>query len=162
MRLIDADALMEDIKSNAYIIRDVFNSTDEGMSINGIQYAIDNAPTAVPPVTPTVKVQQADTLIIAAALQNFTQDSEKNISDRERAEELREQVLAYGASMCKPPTERTGAWIKSYFNEYCGTDENHNPVFRKTPCVKCDQCGEKRKNEENFCPNCGADMRGEK
>ena len=54
MRLIDADALMQDIKSNAYIIRDVFNSTDEGMSINGIQYAINNAPTIVPTVTPKV------------------------------------------------------------------------------------------------------------
>ena len=53
MRLIDADALMQDIKSNAYIIRDVFNSTDEGMSINGIRYAIDNTPTAITSVTPT-------------------------------------------------------------------------------------------------------------
>lgn len=58
-------------------------------------------------------------------------------------------------------TERSkGEWIKSYFNECCGTDENHNPVFRKTPCVKCDQCGEKRRNEEKFCPNCGANMKG--
>lgn len=65
---------------------------------------------SLPPVTPTVKVQQEDTLIIAAALWYFAQDSERNIPDRERAEELREQVLAYGAFMCKPvtPTGRTG------------------------------------------------------
>lgn len=26
---------------------------------------------------------------------------------------------------------------------------------------KCDQCGKLSDFEENFCPNCGADMRGE-
>ena len=51
-----------------------------------------------------------------------------------------------------------GEWIKSYLNECCGTDEEHQPVFRKVPCVKCDQCGEKRRQEEKFCPNCGARM----
>lgn len=52
-------------------------------------------------IDPT-KVRQADTLIIAAALRDFAQDNERNISDRERAGELRGQVLAYGASMCQP------------------------------------------------------------
>ena len=58
------------------------------------------------------------------------------------------------------PTEDKpqGEWIKSYLNECCGTDEEHQPVFRKVPCVKCDQCGEKRRQEEKFCPNCGARM----
>ena len=52
----------------------------------------------------------------------------------------------------------TGKWIKSYLTERCGTDENHDAVFRKVPCVRCDQCGEKRRHEEKFCPNCGAEM----
>jgi hypothetical protein len=30
-----------------------------------------------------------------------------------------------------------------------------------TDCVKCDKCGEVFDVEKNFCPNCGADMRGE-
>ena len=30
-----------------------------------------------------------------------------------------------------------------------------------TDCVKCDKCGEVFDVETNFCPNCGADMRGE-
>lgn len=59
-----------------------------------------------PPVTPINNIQKADTLIIAAALRDFAQDSERNISDRERAGELREQVLAYGASMCQPVTPK--------------------------------------------------------
>lgn len=33
------------------------------------------------------------------------------------------------------------------------------------PWFRCSECGAERENEifmENFCPNCGADMRGEK
>ena len=56
---------------------------------------------------------------------------------------------------------RHGRWEKSYLEEYCGTDENHKAVFRNIPCVKCDKCGEKRRSEEKFCPNCGAKMDGE-
>ena len=61
-----------------------------------------------------------------------------------------------------PSADRpTGKWVKSYLTERCGTDEDHCPVYREVPCVKCDQCGEKRRQEEKYCPNCGTDMRGE-
>lgn len=70
--------------------------------------------------------------------------------------------LSYEVGYTHGQSERPkGKWIESYLNEWCGTDENHNSVFRKIPCVKCDQCGEKRRGKEKFCPNCGADMRGE-
>lgn len=45
MRLIDADALMEVIRSNDYILSDRYNSRDFGMFTVGIQQAVDQAPT---------------------------------------------------------------------------------------------------------------------
>lgn len=116
----------------------------------------------LPPVTPTNNIQQADTLIIAAALRDFAQDSERNISDGERAEELRERVLAYGASMCyDTPTEDRevstididrpqGEWIPKEF-----------PYAWYYP--KCSICGFENEGElNNYCPNCGARMVGDK
>lgn len=64
--------------------------------------AIDN----LPPVTLIAKTQQADTLIIADALRSFSLDCGRHVSDRERAGELRGQVLAYGASMCQPKRKK--------------------------------------------------------
>ena len=115
---------------------------------------ISKAIKALSPVTPTVKVQQADTLIIASALWYFAQDSERNIPDRERAEELRKQVLAYGASMCKPvtPTEKTGEWEHIVSWTYKG---------------KCTNCGfvhvfiDGHDTQYKYCPNCGAKMGGD-
>ena len=50
MRLIDADALKEVISGNSYILRDSINSMNLGMFWDGIEQAIDEAPTidAVP------------------------------------------------------------------------------------------------------------------
>lgn len=56
------------------------------------------------------QLKQTDTLLIADALRYLMQDTNRHLADRTRADALREQMLAYGASMCKPPTERTG-WI---------------------------------------------------
>ena len=43
------------------------------------------------------------------------------------------------------PTERTGHWTNRY-----------NEVFK----YYCDKCGTGSDLRTNFCPNCGADMRG--
>lgn len=50
MRLIDADALKETVRTHDYILKDCFNSIDKGMFTLGIMYAIDEQPTidAVP------------------------------------------------------------------------------------------------------------------
>ena len=52
MRLIDADALKEVISGNSYMLRDSINSMNFGMFWDGIEQAIDEAPTidAVPVV----------------------------------------------------------------------------------------------------------------
>lgn len=52
MRLIDADELKKIIAGNSYILRDSINSMNFGMFLDGIEQAIDEAPTidAVPVV----------------------------------------------------------------------------------------------------------------
>ena len=65
---------------------------------------------------PTLK--QTDTLIIADALRYLVQDTERHESDRTRAEELRKQILQYGASMChsadRPQGEPEPAPVVAY------------------------------------------------
>lgn len=45
MRLIDADALKENISGNSYILSDSINSMNFGMFLDGIEQAIDESPT---------------------------------------------------------------------------------------------------------------------
>lgn len=45
------------------------------------------------------QLKQTDTLIIADALQYLAKDTERHLSDRTRADALREQFLKYGARM---------------------------------------------------------------
>ena len=46
MRLIDADALMEIVTRNSYMLRAEHNSADYGMFLSGIKQAVDEAPAA--------------------------------------------------------------------------------------------------------------------
>ena len=50
------------------------------------------------------------------------------------------------------PKRDKGKWI----------DETFKPWGLVYHPYKCDQCGEHSEADSNFCPNCGADMRGEK
>lgn len=53
--------------------------------------------------------------------------------------------------------ERNGRWIHERVNsEYSVTG-----YFILRSC-ECSECGAICEQESNFCPNCGADMRGEK
>ena len=45
-------------------------------------------------------------------------------------------------------------WIENHF-----VDEKGNDYIGS---VKCDNCGRILARKENYCPDCGADMRGEK
>jgi len=49
------------------------------------------------------------------------------------------------------PKREKGKWI----------DETFKPWGLVYHPYKCDQCGEHSEADSNFCPNCGADMRGE-
>lgn len=180
MRLIDADALLEELKKTykyfdlKFYIEDAPTIESSGeyskllqTTLNGDlisrEEAIEaleknksdwnndyNKPidrdiqtlSALPSADrPTLK--QTDTLIIADALRYLIKDTERHELDRKRAEELREQILKYGASMCHSADRPKGEWIV----------ENHEVV--------CSVCGQNNL-ETNFCPCCGADMRGEK
>ena len=49
------------------------------------------------------------------------------------------------------PERKKGKWIDETFKPWGLV---HHPY-------KCDQCGEHSEADSDFCPNCGADMRGE-
>lgn len=49
------------------------------------------------------------------------------------------------------PERKKGKWI----------DETFKPWGLVYHPYKCDQCGEHSEADSDFCPNCGADMRGE-
>ena len=53
------------------------------------------------PYAEAVPLKQTDILIIAVALRYLAQDTERHLTDRTRADALRQQFLKYGASMCK-------------------------------------------------------------
>lgn len=115
---------------------------------------------------PTLK--QTDTMIIADALRYLIKDTERHELDRTRAEELREQILKYGASMChsadRPQVNSNsaeeqiaetcdrpkGEWV---FNAYINTEKSW---------FICSKCGSSVFHKSNYCPHCGADMRGDK
>ena len=132
---------------------------------------------------PTLK--QTDTMIIADALRYLIKDTERHELDRTRAEELREQILKYGASMCHSadrPQVNSAEWVEQKEREF---EELHRPDYSyeadmvrrlkdalsadrpkgewivENHEIVCSVCGQNNL-ETNFCPNCGADMRPEK
>ena len=109
---------------------------------------------ALPSADAVPQLRQTDTLIIADALRYLAKDTERHELDRARAEELREQILRYGASMCSSADTVHGEWIwrtdipigdgrtsAGYICSHCGKDYWHG-------------------NKLKFCPNCGAKMKG--
>lgn len=56
---------------------------------------------ALPSAEAVPQLKQTDTLIIADALRYLAKDTERYLTDRTRADVLRQHFLKYGASMCK-------------------------------------------------------------
>lgn len=65
---------------------------------------------ALPSADAVPQLKQTDTLIIADALRYFAKDTERHLTDRTRADALRQQFLKYGASMCHS-AEAVQGWI---------------------------------------------------
>lgn len=62
----------------------------------------------------------------------------------------------------KPYEEQPqGEWITKNAKEPCGTDESHETIYRLVPRPHCNKCNIPQIRKTYFCPNCGADMRGE-
>lgn len=124
------------------------------------------------------QLKQADTLIIADALRYLAQDTERHLSDRTRADALREQILKYGASMCHsadaeqeavPTVVRvTMSDGSQYYLEHehdaIQADAVQGEWIRHelfgNPWFTCSECNYHGRNDFNFCPNCGARMKG--
>ena len=64
----------------------------------------------------------------------------------------------------KPYKERpTGYWIKNCDSCDCSNCYNSGARFARTDCSgRCSNCGELQCCTDNYCPTCGADMRGDK
>lgn len=64
----------------------------------------------------------------------------------------------------KPYEERpTGHWIKDCDNCNCTNCYNSEARFARKDCSGwCSNCGELQCCTDNFCPTCGADMKGGK
>ena len=62
----------------------------------------------------------------------------------------------------EPYRERPiGHWIKDCDSCDCTNCYNSGARFTRTDCSgRCSNCGELQCCTDNFCPNCGADMRG--
>lgn len=74
------------------------------------------------PSAEAVQLTQTDTLIIADALRYLAKDEERHLSDRTRADALREQILKYGASMCHSAEAVQGWILLSHDDNGLGTD----------------------------------------
>jgi len=61
--------------------------------------------------------------------------------------EVRDRLKALPSAQ---PERKKGKWI----------DEKFKPRGLVYHPYKCNQCGEHSEADSNFCPNCGADMRG--
>lgn len=51
-------------------------------------------------------------------------------------------------------------WIGFTRSAFLGCDYTGEPIFRDTTVWKCSHCGRNTVVRDNFCPNCGARMRG--
>lgn len=60
-----------------------------------------------------------------------------------------------------PQEPKTGHWKAFIHNAYHGIDEDGEPIWREVTVYHCSQCNRRTVIKEKFCPNCGADMRGE-
>lgn len=150
---------ISDLISRADVLGYIERVTNCGLGRNkSLQYIgkyIENMDSAD---RPTLK--QTDTLIIADALRYLAQDTERHLSDRTRADALREQILAYGASMC---AERVGEWIEKERHE---DEDTHITEWQS---ARCSLCGKYLTTpfmyyftDYPYCPSCGARMENTK
>ena len=60
------------------------------------------------------------------------------------------------------PIERpTGEWKCFIGSAYYGVDEDGEPIWRGRKIYHCPFCNRRTVIKENYCPNCGAKMKGE-
>lgn len=95
------------LDSDRWVIRDIDKAIKALPSADAVEY--ESTVTVNSPISISAdavpQLKQTDTLILADALRYLAQDTERHLSDRTRADALRQQFLKYGASMCKGGAE---------------------------------------------------------
>ena len=133
--------------------------------IGGLKKAIRTLNALPSADRPTLK--QTDTMIIADALRYLIKDTERHELDRTRAEELREQILKYGASMCHSadrPQVNSDEWVaekEKEFEELNRPNEDSKPqpyipeasTERVVHCKDCIYSEEVRDGNDMFACN---------
>lgn len=65
-----------------------------------------------------------------------------------------------------PTIDPASLRLKGFWEEYAtssfnGYDDNHEPKWAARKFYRCENCRKGTAVKSNFCPNCGADMRGD-
>lgn len=129
------------IEDNAYWVRYNENSTEKGMTLTGINQALNECP----PVIPTVSEDC------------ISREWVKGICEFMLDEEMLGHMLGYieEAPSVVPTTEQSsevGEWIMHI-----------NELFPGEYTQECSICHAEQLtngNDDNYCPNCGAKMKG--
>lgn len=56
---------------------------------------------------------------------------------------------------------KMGRWKAFTHSAYHGNDEDGEPIWREVTVYHCNLCNRRTVIRENYCPNCGAEMRGD-
>ena len=75
-----------------------------------------------------------------------------------------DDVLKITCSMAAADVQpvKRAEWIGFTRSAFLCCDHTGEPIYRDTTVWKCSRCGRKTVVRENFCPNCGARMDGER
>jgi len=125
---------------------------DEKISLEDAEYAIEQLPSAQPETHDKhTETHACDLISRQAVIEALGKEPEVwTDSDAEIAErnQWRMDVAAIKAVPSAEPERKKGRWI----------DRDHMPNH-----ARCSECGffDEWAYEYNYCPNCGADMRGE-
>lgn len=90
--------------------------------------------------------------MINAVLDSLTLDYNMRRNQEQRRGQINEDIETIKDLLSVQPMWKRGKWIDETFKPWGLV---HHPY-------KCDQCGEHSEANSNFCPNCGADMRGDR
>ena len=69
-------------------------------------------------------------------------------------EDLADHLIANGVVV-----REKGEWVGWHGDRRVGDDEYGMSIYRHYHYFSCRKCGRRTAVKENFCPNCGADMR---
>lgn len=75
--------------------------------------------------------------------------------------ELNEDIEAYELAIEALQERPKGRWVGWHTDKVVGVDDIGDYIYRHCHYYSCRLCGRRTAVKSNFCPNCGADMRGE-